>query len=118
MNDNEKIAKWLGVPCWHPHVEGRGTFWCGQCKSSHNGNPDYTTWEGFGELLEGVKAKLYAYNSDETDYLQFIDCCAQGWRVDYIFSHHDGDACEFFVSAPDIRQALIEAVLMIIEREK
>ena len=109
MTDEELFDKLKSEgECWHEFSEERGGYWgredlatcarsyvdpycvcskCGVSEGHRNKNPDFSTWEGFGVLWEGMRkhprwrwfiSKLYYAESshhmiEDIDYMGHID---------------------------------------------
>jgi hypothetical protein len=74
--------------------------------------PDYCRHLVSAFLVVEAMRERWRTDDQEEEFWQFVDCQECGWRVDVMYSHHDGDIC--FASASDekLETAICKAALM------
>jgi hypothetical protein len=90
------------------------------CMSRFDGCRDWHPWRdprAYMEIVEHCR-KLWRTDNPEELYWQFVDCQEYGWRVDVMWSHHDGDVDAYSASAEMLGEAVMLAALQTVRTQK
>jgi hypothetical protein len=68
------------------------------------------------EIVEHCR-ELWRTDDPEELYWQFVDCQECGWRVDVMWSHHDGDVDLYSASAETLGEAVMLAALQAVRAQ-
>lgn len=108
MDKNKIIAEWLGWcwPEWESMSDDGICIVCGEISESHTKH-DFTTWQGFGLLIEALREK-------DEDMRVEVYQRKDRYSVELII--HGSTVTD--ATAETLPNALIEATLDFIDREK
>lgn len=100
--NEEEVLSWFNqrgpVYCdveggWPPQVDKRDRYdrGLGHARAIVEPVPFYSSnWIDAGKVIERMR-QIWRTDDSEEFYWQFTDCQEYGWRVDIMYSHHDGD---------------------------